>query len=158
MKTRELLTCDIKTFGNKLEGMRAKELGRHIGRIAQNLGETDVDALMQRVVDAVFSDEGLPERHSEEMARVLGALEERIQITEDNEDKVLRLMALCVAFLRQGMRHAVRNQRLAERQGHHHHGGHRCDDPHCAEHGHEHEAKAAPAEDPVARGIRSAID
>ncbi len=156
MKTRALLTCNIKTFSDKVQDMKPKELGRHIGRIAHDLGETDVDALMKHVVDAVFSDAGLPEQHAEEMRRVLGALEERIQITEENEDQVLRLMALCVSFLRQGMRKAIRNRRLTAHQGHQHH--HHCDDPHCGEMGHEHETEAVPGEDPVAHGVRSVIE
>ncbi len=37
MKTRELLQCDIKTFGLTLERLKPKELHRHMGRIAQSL-------------------------------------------------------------------------------------------------------------------------
>jgi hypothetical protein len=140
MKTRELLACNIKTFGSRILTFKPKELRRHIDRIATDLGETDTDALMAQVVDRLFGAEGLPASSSEEMSRVLSSLEGRIPVTQENEDALLRLMALCVTFLRLGMRRAVREHRLAERKGAGHHDGRHCDDPHCEDHGHVHGA------------------
>ena len=160
MKTRELLACNIKTFGTRIVTLKPKELRRHIDRIATDLGETDTDALMAQVVDRLFGDEGLPASSLEEMSRVLSRLERRIPATEENEDALLRLMALCVTLLRQGMRRAVRDQRLAERNGTGHHSPHHCDDPHCEDHGHVHGAQAdpGPGESPLMRATRSASD
>ena len=160
MKTRELLACNIKTFGTRIGTFKPKELRRHIDRIATDLGETDTDALMTQVVDRLFGDEGLPASSLEEMSRILSSLEGRIPATEQNEDALLRLTALCVTFLRLGVRRAVRDQRLAKRNGTGHHSPHHCDDPHCEDHGHVHGAQMdpGPGKSPVMRATRSASD
>ena len=61
MKTRELLRCDIKLFGERVRKMKLKELRRHIERVAGDLGEQDVDAMMQALFKAIFDDEDIPE-------------------------------------------------------------------------------------------------
>ena len=163
MKTRELLTCNVKTFGNRIDALKPKELRRHIAPVATDLGETDADALMNQVVDTLFANDSMPESASEEMRRVLQTLEERIPVTDENENTVMRLMALCLAFLRSGMRQALREQRLAERHRirhhlhNHQHGGHDCDDPFCEDHGHLQGSEPESDESPLASGIRSAI-
>ena len=144
MKTRELLTCDARIFGRKIQTLKHKELMRHVERIAGDLGERDMDALMSAVLEAVFTEDSLPDSPAEEMRRVLAALESRILVTADNDDQVLRLVALCVASVRAALRTAVREERLAARaapDGHHHHHhepGVPCGDPLCAEHPGEH--------------------
>lgn len=139
MKTRELLNCDVRVFGRKIQTLKHKELMRHIERIAGDLGERDSDALMSTVLDALFTQESLPDSSAEEMRRVLRALESRILVTADNEDQVLRLVALCVASVRTALHTAMREERQAARTGagnhhHHHEPGVSCGDPHCAEH------------------------
>jgi hypothetical protein len=142
MKTRDLLNCDVRVFGRKIQTLKHKELMRHIERIAGDLGERDTDALMSAVLEALFTHESLPDSGAEEMRRVLRALESRILVTADNEDQVLRLVALCVASVRAALHTAMREERLAARTGagsqHHHHHHHapgvRCSDPHCTEH------------------------
>ena len=160
MKTRVLLACNVKTFGARILTFKPKELRRHIDRIATDLGETDTDAMIAQVVDGLFGDQGLPASSAEEMSRILSSLEGRIPATEANEDALLRLVALCVTFLRLSVRRAVRDQRLAKRNGTDHHGGHHCDDPHCEDHGHVHGAPAdpGPGESPLVRATRSASD
>ena len=160
MKTRELLACNVKTFVTRIATLKPKELRRHIDRIATDLGETDTDDLMAQVVDRLFGDEGLPASSSEERLRVLSSLEGRIPATEENADALLRLMALCVAFLRQAMRRTLRERRLAKRDGSGHHSGRHCDDPHCEDHGHVHGAQAdpGPGESALVRAARSASD
>jgi hypothetical protein len=132
MKTRELLGCETRVFGERVARMKSKELRRHIERVAVSLGEPDPEELMRVVIDSVFSDQGLPESSHEEMRRVLAAIEGRVGTTEDNQDAILRLMALCVAFLRRGMRQAIRDGRRAP----HPHDADECRDPGCTEHGH----------------------
>lgn len=159
MKTRELLHCDIRTFGDRVRSMKRKELERHVARISSDLGEPDVSSLLESVVNAVFSDDGVPETSTEEMRRVLHALETHFLITEDNQDQVLRLVALCVSFVRQGVKVAAREQRLAARAGHHHNDAHHhhCEDPHCAEHGQSLGPSEEISENPLSSGIRSTL-
>jgi hypothetical protein len=150
MKTRELLTCDARLFGRKIQTLKHKELMRHVERIAGDLGERDMDALMTAVLEAVFTEDSLPDSPAEEMRRVLAALESRILVTAENEDQVLRLVALCVASVRAALRTAVREERLAARaapDGHHHHHepGAPCGDPLCTEHAGEHAGPRAEA-------------
>lgn len=134
MKTRELMHCEISSFANRIGKLKAKELRRHLERVAGELGEHDVDTMMESVINAIFSEEGLPFSSSAEMSRVLGVLQQRIPMNAENEDPVMRLMALIIAYIRRGVRQAARDQRLAERHGHHHH----CDAPHCEVHDHGH--------------------
>ena len=136
MKTRELMGCDIRLFSERVRRLKAKELRRHIERVATDLGERDVDAMMEALINAIFSEDGIPQTTPEELDRVITVLERRIAPTEANMDAMLRLMALQMAYIRQGVRIAAREQRLAERNGEQDH--HHCDDPHCTDHGHHH--------------------
>lgn len=132
MKTRELMRCDIKRFGERVRTMKLKELRRHIERVAADLGEQDVDAMMEALFKAMFDDQDMPDTTSAEMDLVLAVLEKRIILTEENMDSAMRLMALLMAFMRQGVRKAAREQRLGEHPPDHDH----CDDPDCEVHGH----------------------
>jgi len=121
MKTRELTHCDIRVFSDRVRKLKAKELHRHIVRVAAKLGEKDADAMIESVVDAIFSDEDVPSTAGEEMDRVLAVLEKRIPLIEENMDTMLRLVGLLMAFFHQGVRQITREKRLAERQKEHHH-------------------------------------
>jgi len=136
VKTRELMRCDIRLFSERVRKLKAKELRRHIERVARDLGEGDVDAMMEALISALFSEEGVPETTSDEMDRVLAVIERRIPLTEQNMDAVLRLVGFQMAYIRQGVRKAAREERLAERHGEplHHH----CGDPHCTDPDHHH--------------------
>lgn len=140
MKTRELLTCDVHVFGRKIQGLKLKELERHIERICGDLGVKDSEALIDGVIAAVLDEQDLPEDGGEEMRRVLEVLESHILLTQDNEDTALRLVALMVAYLRAAVRRAARDQRLEARatgaSGHHH--DHACEDPECDDPEHHH--------------------
>jgi hypothetical protein len=140
MKTRELLTCDVRTFARKIQTLKVDELQRHVERVARELGVADAGALTEQVVRSVFDAQDLPEDGGEEMRRVLRVLESHMLLTADNEDRALRLVALMGAYLRTAVRRAAREERLAARHarthGHPHH--HACDDPACADPDHEH--------------------
>lgn len=159
MKTRELLHCDFKTFGVKIAHIKPKELYRHMERIATSLGEPDLEALLHSAVDGLFADGTVPQSSEEEMDRVFDAIGKHIVPTEENADAIMRLLALLVTFLRQRVKEAARERRLAERTPARHHPGERCEDPECAEHGHSHSPNTPPetAEKTLTRGIRSAL-
>ena len=63
MKTRELLTCDIRVFSAKVDKLKPKDLYQHIGRVATSLGERDPDAMMDAVIRGIFAG-GTPESGS----------------------------------------------------------------------------------------------
>jgi hypothetical protein len=155
VKTRELLTCDIKAFGAKVGKLKPKELHQHIERIATGLGERDPKALMEAVIAGVFHG-GLPEQGRDEMARVFDAIGERIVATSDNMDAVLRLVALCLTWLRRTVNQEAR--RKVQAQWHQMHGQHHCEDPNChADHDHVQTDVPAPQADPLAVGVRSVL-
>jgi hypothetical protein len=155
VKTRELLTCDIKAFGTKVDKLKPKELHQHIERIATGLGERDPKALMEAVIAGVFH-EGLPEQGRDEMARVFDAIGGRIAATSDNMDAVLRLVALCLTWLRRVVAQEAR--RKVQAQWHEAHGHHHCEDPDChVDHNHGQADEPAPMQDPLAAGVRSVM-
>lgn len=163
MKTRDILTCDIKSFGAKTAKLKPKELLQHIERIAVSLGEKDPKALLEAVIDSVFSGK-LPEGSGDEMGRVFDALGSRIAPTSQNMDSFLRLVALCLSWLRKLLAQEVRRKvqdRWHEARGHgrgHDH-DHACEDPDChADHGHDGpEPEITGAVVPLTAGVRSAI-
>jgi hypothetical protein len=161
MKTRELLQCDIKTFGLKIERLKQKDLYRHMERIAGSLGEPDLEALLRSAVDGLFAGGTVPETSQEEMDRVFDAIGKHIVPTEENVETVMRLLALLVTFLRQRVKEAARERRLEGRaKGHtEHNRAGRCDDPECPKHGHSPKAEKVPAagDRNLALSIRSAI-
>lgn len=132
MKTRELLVCDIKTLSAKATRLKPKELYRHIERIAATLGEPDCESLLRSAIDSLFVGDSIPQTSDEEMERVYDAIGKHIVITEDNAETTMRLLALCVFYLRQRVKETAREQRLAQRQTHH------CRDPDCEHPGHRH--------------------
>jgi hypothetical protein len=144
MKTRELLTCETKQLETKIQGLRTKELRRHIDRIAADLGAPDSDALLGRILDATLGLAHPPEDDEtmDEGEAILGALEDHIDITDENKETVLRLIVIAFAYLRHLMQRQVLENRRARRGNHsheqHHHDGHHCDDPNCTEHGGAH--------------------
>jgi len=157
MKTRELLTCDIRSFGTKIDKLKPKELHQHIERIATGLGERDPKALMEAVIAGVF-DQGLPEHGRDEMARVFDAVGGRIAATSENMDSVLRLVALCLTWLRRTVTQEARRRvqtQWHKSQGHDHH---HCEDPDChADHGPANDPRATPEQNPLAAGVSSAL-
>jgi hypothetical protein len=157
MKTRELLQCDIKTFGARMAQLKPKELYRHMERISAALGEPDLESLLRSAVAGLFVGGTMPQSSDEEMDRVFDAIATHIVPTQENTQDVLRLLALCVSFLRHRIKEAARERRLVERAAGH---GARCEDPRCAQPGHVHAAQSLPAvpETLLARGIRTAID
>lgn len=153
MKTRELLACDTRVFESKIRGLKPKELRRHIDRIAADLGATDTDALLARILEAVLALQKPSETESEEETRnetatIVRALAGHIEVTEQSLDLVLRLTLLSATYLRHFLQQRVREMRRAERadppHAHHHHGGHLCGDPQCQEHGGDPRAGAQP--------------
>lgn len=143
MKTRELLVCDMRALAAKAAHLKPKELYRHMERIAASLGEPNCEALLRTAIDNLFVDGSIPETGQDEMDRVYDAIGKHIVITEDNSETVMRLLALCVFFLRQRVKEAARERRIAERRAAPHHGD-RCQDPDCAQHGHRHSAPGEP--------------
>jgi hypothetical protein len=143
MKTRELLTCDIKVFSAKVDKLKPKDLYQHIGRIATSVGERNPDAMMDAVIQGVFAGESPPDSSREEMGRVFDAIGGRIAVTSDNIETVLRLVALCLTWLRKSVAREARQHNLVQKRpagyAHNH-----CYDPNCHEH-HE------PAEAPLGR-------
>jgi hypothetical protein len=157
MKTRELLTCDIKVFGSKIDKIKPKELHQHIDRIATSLGEQDPKAMMEAVIAGVF-DHGLPEDSRDEMGRVFDAVAGRIPATSANMDQFLRLVALCLAWLRKIVTQEARRQVQAQWHQSHGHDQHHCEDPHChAHHTPEdgQESQPEPGPSTLAAAIRS---
>jgi hypothetical protein len=155
MKTRELLTCDIKSFGTRIDKIKPKELHQHIERIATSLGERDPKALMEAVIASLF-DEGLPEHGRDEMARVFDAIEGRIAATSDNMDSFLRLVALSLTWMRKVVTQEARRKVQAQWHETHGHDHHHCEDPDCHSHnGPVDEPETVPAA--LAAGVRSAI-
>lgn len=157
MKARALLTCDTRVLASKVRGLKPKELRRYIDRIAADLGATDTDALLARILEAVLAlqepTETETETESEEEARnetatIVRALAGHIEVTEQNLDLVLRLTLISATYLRHLMQQRAREMRRAEQAGqphaHHHHEGDQCGDPHCQEHGDEPKARAQP--------------
>ena len=155
MKTRELQTCDVRTFGRKIDKLKPKELHQHIDRFAASLGERDPKAMMEAVIASVF-DQGLPEGSRDEMGRVFDALAGRIPATSANMDQFLRLVALCLAWLRKLVTQEARRQVQAQWHQAHGHDHHHCEDPHCQA-DHAPEADEGPQPDPLAAGVRSAL-
>lgn len=144
MKTRELLACKAAALPPKIEGLKPKELRRHIDRIAADLGAPDTEALLGRILetlldlqetDASISDEEA--QHEREV--IIQALADHLTVTEDNRETVLRLVVISGTYLQHLMAQRVRDLRRAERaaagHAHHQHAGHECDDPHCTGHG-----------------------
>lgn len=159
MKTRELLTCDIKAFGSKIDKIKPKELHQHIDRIAASLGERDPKAMMEAVIASVF-DQGLPEDSRDEMGRVFDAVAGRIPATSANMDQFLRLVALCLAWLRKLVNQEARRQVQAQWHQAHGHDQHQCEDPHChAHHTPEDGPESQPEPGPsvLAAAIRSSL-
>ena len=155
MKTRELLTCDIKAFGGKIDKLKPKELHQHIDRIAASLGERDAKALMEGVIQSVFNG-GLPQDSRDEMGRVFDAVGARIPATSENMDGFLRLVALCLAWLRKVVTQEARRQVQAQWHQAQGHDQRHCEDPHC----HAHHTAAdgpEPEPDPLTVGVRSAL-
>jgi len=144
MKTRELLTCKTKHLEAKIQGLKAKELRRHIDHIAADLGAADSDLLLGRILDATLGLAHPPEDEEtvDEGETILRALEDQVEITDENKETVLRLIVISFAYLGHLMQRQVLENRRARRgdhsHAHHHHDGHRCDDPNCAEHGDAH--------------------
>ena len=143
MKTRELLTCGTKHLEAKVQGLKAKELRRHIERIAADLGAPDTDALLGRILDATLGLSHPPENEghdetADEAEAVVRALEDQVDVTDENKETVLRLIVIAFAYLRHLMQRQVLEMRRTRRAGHshehHHHEGHHCDDPNCTEH------------------------
>jgi hypothetical protein len=149
MKTRELLTCDIRVFGAKVDRLKPKDLYQHIGRVAASLGERDPDAMMDRVVQGLFAGGDPPDTSSEEMGRVFDAVGGRIVATSDNMETVLRLVALCLAWLRKSVALEARQRNLVNRRPARH-AGDQCHDPDCREH-------QELSETPVAPVVRSTL-
>ena len=134
MKTRELLACEARLLGSRLEGLKPQELRRHIDRIAADLGEPDTDALLSRILEATRS-EAKPqgaEGAESGVDRVFRALQGPIAKGE-NRLQVLRLMTICMEYLRQVLKQRFKELRRAEqakhRHDHHRHEGHWCGDP-----------------------------
>ncbi len=150
MKTRELLTCDIRVFSAKVDKLKPKDIYQHIARIASSLGERDPDAMMDAVVQGLFAGNAPPDSSREEMGRVFDAIGGRIVATSDNIEPVLRLVALCLAWLRKSVALEARARNLAQRRPVGHAGDH-CHDPNCHEH---HESSATP----VAAVVRSTLN
>jgi hypothetical protein len=146
MKTRELLTCDTAVLHPKIQGLKPKELRRHIDRIAADLGAPDTDALLARILEAMLALQEPAQIETEEVARnetatIVRALAGHIEVTNENLNSVLRLTLVSANYLRHLMQQRARELRRAGGAGHphahHQHGGHPCGDPHCTEHGNE---------------------
>jgi hypothetical protein len=159
MRTRELLAYDTRVLASKVRGLKPKELRRHIDRISADLGATDTDALLARILEAVLALQKPSETESEEETRnetatIVRALAGHIEVTEQNLDLVLRLTLISATYLRHLLQQRVREMRRAERADHqhanHHHGGHQCGDPQCQEHGDDPRARAQPEPSPLA--------
>ncbi len=133
MKTHELLTCDIRVFSAKVDKLKPKDLYEHIGRVAASLGERDPDAMMDAVIQSVFAGGNPPDSSGEEMGRVFDAIGGRIAATSENVETVLRLVALCLAWLRKSVALEARQRKLQKRRSTGH-GGDHCRDPNCREH------------------------
>ena len=138
---------------SKVRGLKPKELRRHIDRIAADLGATDTDDLLARILEAILALQEPTDTESEEEARnetatIVRALAGHIEVTNQNLDLVLRLTLISATYLRHLMQQRAREMRRAERAGQqhaqHHHGGHQCGDPHCQEHGDNPRARAQP--------------
>lgn len=155
MKTRELLTCDIKAFGGKIDKLKSKELRQHIERIATSLGEPDPKALMEAVIESVFNGH-LPQDSRDEMSRIFDALGGRIPATSENMDSFLRLVALCLAWLRQVVAQEARRQVQAQWHQAQGHEQRHCEDPNCRGH-HAAADGPEPEPDPLTAGVRSAL-
>ncbi len=159
MKTRDLLTCDIKSFGIKVDKLKPKELLEHIERISTSLGEKEPKALLEAVIDGVFTGK-LPEGATEEMGRVFDALGSRIAPTSQNMESFLRLVALCLFWVRKLLAQEARRKvqaRWHEARGLHH--DHRHEDPNCqADHSQAGaEPEASGAISPLAAIVRRAL-
>ena len=150
MKTRELLTCDIRVFSAKVDKLKPKDLYQHIGRVATSLGERDPDAMMDGVIQRLFAGGAPPDSSGEEMGRVFDAIGGRIVATSDNMETVLRLVALCLAWLRKSVALEARQLNLDRRRPAGHAGDH-CHDPNCREH-------QGLSETPVAAVVRSTLN
>ncbi len=146
MKTRELLTCNTAVLPLKIQGLKPKELRRHIDRIAADLGAPDTDALLARILDAMLALQVPTQTESEEenrngTATILRALAGHIEVTNENLNSVVRLTFVSATYLhhllQQKVREVRRNKRTGHPHVHHHHGGQPCGDLHCTEHGNE---------------------
>lgn len=164
MKTRELLTCETKQLDAKVQSLKAKELRRHIDRIAADLGAPDSDALLGRILDATLGLTHPPEAEEtmDEGVAILRALEDQVEITEDNKETVMRLIVIALAYLRHLMQRQILETRRARRgdhsHAHHHHDGHHCHDPSCTEHGDAHGTEHHVEPDAPIPGIPTAAD
>lgn len=143
MKTRELLACAAADLSPKISDLRPKELRRHIDHIAKDLGASDTDALITRILETVLALQELDDSTTDDEAQsselITQALADQFKVTDENLETVLRLILLCTVYLRLLMRHQVKELQHAGRSpGAHpqaHHEAHRCNDPDCAEHG-----------------------
>ncbi|MGE5154541.1 MAG: hypothetical protein ACM3ST_11035 [Bdellovibrio bacteriovorus] len=137
MKTRALLTCDTRVLESKVQGLKPKELRRHIDHIAADLGATDTDTLLARILEAILrlqDAEPSEDGGRSESESIAGALSGLIEVTNDNWETVLRLIVISATYLRHLMDQRARELRRAEHAAHRHHDGHACGDPHCQEH------------------------
>jgi len=163
MKSRELMACETKVFAARIRALKPKEVQRHITWAAAHLGVQDMEALTRAVLEAVFNDGDLPADSGEEMRRVLAAVAPWVTDPREQADLLLRLVALYVTYVRQGVHDLVLAKRRQDKQappahdrnGHHEHT--HCDDPDCRDHGHPHDPGPAAAQTPLARGIRAVI-
>ena len=99
MKTRELLTCDIKVFSAKVDKLKPKDLYQHIGRVSAPLGERDPGAMMDAVIQSVFAGGNPPDSSGEEMGRVFDAIGGRIHGAEmvgPKGENLAHLLAWCI--------------------------------------------------------------
>jgi hypothetical protein len=115
MKTHELLTCDIRVLITKVDKLKFKDLTEHILRIAASLGEGDPRAMMRAMNQSFFGGATQPHGIREEMERIFDAIGERIAVTSDNMETVLRLVTLCHLWLSKGVALEARQRRLAKR-------------------------------------------
>lgn len=161
MKSRELMNCEIKVFSTRIAALKPKEVQRHIAWAATHLGVADKDALTRAVLDAMFNDGELPQTSAEEMRRVLNAVSPWVADAEGQAEPLLRLVALYLTFIRDGVQDVIRSQRRRDRRSapaagspdEHTH----CHDPDCRDHDHTHEPRPRTAPNPLARGIRAVI-
>ncbi|AUB83118.1 hypothetical protein [Candidatus Thiodictyon syntrophicum] len=157
------MACETKVFAARIRALKPKEVQRHITWAAAHLGVQDMEALTRAVLEAVFNDGDLPADSGEEMRRVLAAVAPWVTDPREQADLLLRLVALYVTYVRQGVQDLVLAKRRQDRQAppahdrsrHHEHT--HCDDPDCRDHGHPHDPGPAPAQTPLARGIRAVI-
>ena len=163
MKSRELMACETKVFAARIRALKPKEIQRHITWAAAHLGVQDNEAVTRAVLEAVFNDGDLPADSGEEMRRVLAAVAPWVTDPREQADLLLRLVALYVTYVRQGVQDLVLAKRRQDRKAppahdrNRHHERTHCDDPDCRDHDHPLDPGPAAAQTPLVRGIRSII-